>query len=277
MKIIIDSGGTKADWRLVSRTGSIIKTQTPGFSPLHQDASYLEGILGQLPQSRELVQTVYYYGTGIHSSEVRDTMIAILKDSFRADEVFVESDLLGACRATAGFKPGIVGILGTGSSTCFFDGRKIRTQVPSLGYILRDEGSGCAIGSTLIKSYFYNEMPQELREEFQAEYKLTRNKLLSSVYGQPAANSYLASFANFAVSRQDDSYIRTMLNLELTQLIDRHLMQYSDKLTFPCHFVGSVAWLLRDLLTEILNSRGLKVGKILRKPIDELVAFHLKK
>ena len=46
-----------------------------------------------------------------------------------------------------------------------FDGKNIEQRVDSLGYVLMDEASGNFFGKQLIRSYYFNEMPNNLAKE----------------------------------------------------------------------------------------------------------------
>lgn len=277
MIVVVDSGGTKADWRLISSDGSVQPANTPGYSPLLREPHELQQIISRdLPPLTEKVRAVRFYGSGIHNTATAAALRAHLADIFSCDDVLAASDLLGACRATCGTEPGVVAILGTGAATCSYDGRGITAAVPSLGYIVGDEGSGVALGKEVLRRWFYGDMPDRLQQAFAERYQLSRDQFLEHTYRQPGANAYLASFASFAVEHEEDPYISDLLSSEFDKLIQFHLRRYKETLTFPCHFVGSVAWLLRHSLQTALTGSGLRCGRIIRKPIDELVAFHLK-
>ena len=276
MKIIVDLGGTKGDWRFISNDGSVVQTVSRGFSPVVQKLATLELIISsELPFPDETVHEVHYYGTGVHGEDVILSMVDLLKESFRAKFVSVNTDLFAACRATCQDQAGIVSILGTGSSSCLYDGNTIIDKIPSLGYIAGDEGAGASIGRSILQTYFYREMPSGIREQFEKQYNLSRTDFLENTYRQPGANTYLGSFADFAITNKDNDFIRNLISEELDRFVSRHLVKYNNENgALSCHFVGSVAWFLQDELKSSLEKYNLKSGKVIRKPIEHLVAFH---
>lgn len=277
MIIVVDSGGTKADWRLIYADGTVVPVETRGYSPLLEQQVLLHDIIHhELPPFTEPVHQVFYYGTGIHNEAISQKLNLGLQSAFNCTEVFTSSDLLGACRATCGIHPGIVAILGTGAATCMFDGAYIKNKIPSLGYIVGDEGGGASIGKSILRHWFYNEMPVDLQEKFSERFKLTRDHFLEYTYRKPGANSYLASFTQYAVENESHPFVQHLLKVEFDNLIQHHLIKYKETIELPCHFVGSVSWLLQISLKSALKNAGLVSGKIIRKPIDELVKYHLK-
>ena len=276
MKIVVDCGGTKGDWRFIARDGSVSNYESRGFSPVTQSMWDLEQIIKiDLPQIEDTVAEVHYYGTGVHSETIIHSMTSTLSHLLKANTVNVNTDLFAACRATCQDDHGIVAILGTGSASCLYDGKQIVDKIPSLGFIAGDEGAGSMIGKKILQSYFYREMPQKIQTAFEENYTLTREEMLENIYKRPGANSYLASFANFALTLKNEAFIHNMIIEEFDRFALRHLSKYENDGNVKCHFVGSIAWFLKEELELSLAKFGLKLGNIIRKPIDQLVAYHL--
>ncbi len=275
MKIVVDCGGTKGDWRFIARDGSVTNYESRGFSPVTQSMWDLEQIIKiDLPQIEATVTEVHYYGTGVHSETIIHSMTSTLSHLLKANNVNVNTDLFAACRATCQDNHGIVAILGTGSASCLYDGKEIVDKIPSLGFIAGDEGAGSMIGKKILQSYFYREMPQKIQAAFEENYTLTREEMLENIYKRPGANSYLASFANFALTLKKEEFIHNIIIEEFDRFTLRHLSKYENDGSVKCHFVGSIAWFLKEELELSLAKFGLQLGNIIRKPIDQLVAYH---
>ena len=275
MKIVVDCGGTKGDWRFIARDGSVTNYESRGFSPVTQSMWDLEQIIKiDLPLIEDTVAEVYYYGTGVHSDTIIHSMTSTLSHLLKANTVNVNTDLFAACRATCQDNHGIVAILGTGSASCLYDGKEIVDKIPSLGFIAGDEGAGSMIGKKILQSYFYREMPQKIQAAFEENYTLTREEMLENIYKRPGANSYLASFANFALTLKKEPFIHNIIIEEFDRFTLRHLSKYENDGSVKCHFVGSIAWFLKEELEISLAKFGLQLGNIIRKPIDQLVAYH---
>ena len=275
MKIVVDCGGTKGDWRFIARDGSVTNYESRGFSPVTQSMWDLEQIIKiDLPLIEDTVAEVHYYGTGVHSDTIIHSMTSTLSHLLKANTVNVNTDLFAACRATCHDHHGIVAILGTGSASCLYDGKEIVDKIPSLGFIAGDEGAGSMIGKKILQSYFYREMPQKIQAAFEENYTLTREEMLENIYKRPGANSYLASFANFALTLKKEPFIHNIIIEEFDRFTLRHLSKYENDGSVKCHFVGSIAWFLKEELELSLAKFGLQLGNIIRKPIDQLVAYH---
>ena len=275
MKIVVDCGGTKGDWRFIARDGSVTNYESRGFSPVTQSMWDLEQIIKiDLPLIEDTVAEVHYYGTGVHSETIIHSMTSTLSHLLKANNVNVNTDLFAACRATCQDNHGIVAILGTGSASCLYDGKEIVDKIPSLGFIAGDEGAGSMIGKKILQSYFYREMPQKIQAAFEENYTLTREEMLENIYKRPGANSYLASFANFALTLKKEEFIHNIIIEEFDRFTLRHLSKYENDGSVKCHFVGSIAWFLKEELELSLAKFGLQLGNIIRKPIDQLVAYH---
>lgn len=275
MKIVVDCGGTKGDWRFIARDGSVTNYESRGFSPVTQSMWDLEQIIKiDLPLIEDTVAEVHYYGTGVHSDTIIHSMTSTLSHLLKANTVNVNTDLFAACRATCQDNHGIVAILGTGSASCLYDGKEIVDKIPSLGFIAGDEGAGSMIGKKILQSYFYREMPQKIQAAFEENYTLTREEMLENIYKRPGANSYLASFANFALTLKKEPFIHNIIIEEFDRFTLRHLSKYENEGSVKCHFVGSIAWFLKEELEISLAKFGLQLGNIIRKPIDQLVAYH---
>ncbi|MBK6372440.1 MAG: hypothetical protein IPF67_04135 [Saprospiraceae bacterium] len=275
MKIVVDCGGTKGDWRFIARDGSVTNYESRGFSPVTQSMWDLEQIIKiDLPLIEDTVAEVHYYGTGVHSDTIIHSMTSTLSHLLKANTVNVNTDLFAACRATCQDNHGIVAILGTGSASCLYDGKEIVDKIPSLGFIAGDEGAGSMIGKKILQSYFYREMPQKIQAAFEENYTLTREEMLENIYKRPGANSYLASFANFALTLKKEEFIHNIIIEEFDRFTLRHLSKYENDGSVKCHFVGSIAWFLKEELELSLAKFGLQLGNIIRKPIDQLVAYH---
>ena len=146
MILIADSGSTKTDWAfIVEGNNNVESFETKGFNPTYHRAKILHD---QVLENKDLlrkarwVREIYFYGAGCSNEERNGIVTKGLHQIFTDANINVEHDLVAAVRAVSEGQPSIVGILGTGSNCCFFDGKEIIQKTPSLGFILGDEGSG---------------------------------------------------------------------------------------------------------------------------------------
>jgi glucosamine kinase len=278
MTIIADCGSTKCDWLLIRGIRDQFLENTVGFSPFFHTSAEITGILKEqlLPKiEADKVEQVWFYGTGIHDEHRAEIVAEGLRAAFPKAEVDVRHDLLGAARATCGHTAGIAGILGTGSNSCYYDGTKIVDNVPSLGWLLGDEGSGTHLGKALLRAVFYRELPADLAIAFKEAYPGDPLEIKDRVY-EKGANAYLATFTRFLGDHMHHPFIKDLVSASLGEFLDRHVCKYSGHQHVPIHFVGSIAHHFQAILVTCMEERRLKLGKIVRKPIHTLADYHLK-
>ena len=277
MMIIADSGSTKTDWRLVDKKGLVSIQKTSGLNPAVNDVTYIEKEIKHTfseQADNQKVEKVFYYGAGCWNESACGIVKKAINKVFPNSAITVESDLLGAARALCGHQEGIACILGTGANSCHFDGHQVLDQIPALGYIIGDEGSGADLGKRLLSAYFYRELSLPIAEKLKSRYALSKAQLLDHVYKKSNANSYLASFVPFILQEKTDPVIRQIIYTSLNTFVERQLLKYQGIKKLPVHFVGSVAYLLQNELLSILDKHQLLSGKILQKPIDGLIVYH---
>ena len=277
MKIIVDGGSTKADWKMIG-ADEITSLTTKGFNPVFHSEEQIFEALSKAFSEKEIhtadAGQIFYYGAGCWDDRRKGTVHRALKRIFSNANIEVEHDLLGAARATCGHEPGISCIVGTGSNSCLYDGIKVVDNITNLGYLLGDEGSGTHLAKRLLRAYFYRELPKVLSEKLDAALPEGKQSILDKVYSMDPPNAYLASFTKFMGDHQDHPFILRILFDSFEQFIDRHVRKYHNHMVLPVHFIGSVAYYFRTTFEVILEEREMRPGIFIQKPIDNLVKFH---
>ena len=276
MIAICDSGGTKGDWAFFKGEDKHFFV-SPGFNPYTHDLpGYLEAIKSMFEPQLDLneVAELYFYSAGCRETQQQEKVAAGLSSLFNKSSIEVNQDLLAAARATCGTQKGIACILGTGANSGLYDGHEFIDNIPTLGYLVGDEGGGAHFGKLLIKSYFYREMPESIRYEFDAAFPGKHEKILAQLYSKNAPNTYLASFMKFAIQYLDDPFIYKLLNKNFQDFIDTQLSKYQGYRDLPVHFVGSVAHYFHSPLKDCLRENGIHSGFMLSKPLERLIEFH---
>ena len=278
MILIADSGSTKTDWALVGPSDRLTVT-TQGINPVHQQPDDIRQILctelqGQLGVSRNAVESVFFYGSGVRPEE-EARMVALLQETFpEATAVEAHSDLLGAARALCGHNSGIASILGTGANSCLYDGERIVKNTPALGYILGDEGSGAVLGKRFLHHLYGGLLSEKIKSDFESTTGLTLPAVIQKVYRQPLPNRFLASLSAFIHQHLDDAAIEALVRQNFRDFIRIHIAPYGHR-DLPLSFTGSIAHYYRDQLVAVAAAEGYTVGTILRAPIQGLVEYHL--
>lgn len=274
MILIADSGSTKTDWCGINE-GSIFCVQTQGINPFHQSQETILAILYRelLPQLPvEPIEYIYFYGSGCTPQKGKLLNSCLKKVFGEQTHTEVYNDLLGAARALCGHDSGIACILGTGSNSCYYDGEKIVDNVPPLGYIIGDEGSGAYMGKRLIADCLKKQLPENIRIAFNNEYQFTQEEIIQRIYREPMPNRFLAGMVPFIVKFRQEPAIHKLIMDSFESFIIRNLSQYPSHV--PVYATGSVAYYLQEELREAMNLYGFTLKHIEKAPLKGLVNFH---
>lgn len=279
MYLIADAGSTKTHWCLVANNGDSSEFFTNGINPFFQSTDDIKANISDklLPQMAHLlwvgpITEVYFYGAGC-TPEKSSIVKQALESCFRkATTICVDSDMLGAAHALFGNESGVACILGTGSNSCQYDGEKFVKNVPALGFILGDEGSGAALGKKLVADLLKNQLGDELKEKFLKHFDTNQAEIIDHVYRKPFPNRYLASLSRFAADNMDNQLIKKLVYDHFNLFVVRNLKQYPAQL--PVGFVGSIAYYYKETLQQVMADNQLTIAKILQSPISELKKYH---
>jgi len=273
--LIAESSTTRTEWSLVDGGEVLAHAFTSGLNPFFMSRREIShSIRLELPPEffKRRWSHVFFYGAGC-SGPVKNKIIeASLVAQFKTP-VTVMSDLLGAARGLLVREPGLACILGTGSNSCFYDGSDIVKNVPALGFILGDEGSGAALGRVFLGDALKGLAPHELTEAFFDKYKVTRAEVLDAVLNNPAATRNLRAYSFFLSEHLDNPYVHETISREFRRFFERNVSQYDYK-SYPVSFVGSIATTYSEILLEVANDFGATVRKILLSSMPGLVAYH---
>ncbi len=276
VKLIADSGATKCEWCLITN-GKKKTILTQGISPYFLDEAQITTILNKslIPKLKEVViEEVFFYGTGLSNSNNALIVKKALKLLFKKAKIQIETDLTAAARALCGKKKGIACILGTGSNSCYYDGKKMQKNSPGIGYILGDEGSGAYLGKKVIQHFLYNTFDEEIMARFEKQFKTTPVEILETVYKQPLANRYLASFAIFLAENRGHYMIENIIEDGLNDFFFTHIYKYKESWTYPINFIGSIAFGFKDVLQDLCKTYELELGRVLKTPMKGLIEYH---
>lgn len=274
--LIADSGSTKTDWCLIS--GKKKKHfQTQGINPyFHQENEILHIFSNELKidPAKQHIDEIHFYGAGIGSNANKQRIERSLRSFFALKKVSVHSDMLAAARATCQHNKGIACILGTGSNSCYFDGKKIGFKTPTLGYVLGDEGGGTHLGKKVLQYVLHEIFDQELLRKFYDIYESDKDLILDNLYRKPLPNRYLAGFARFVFENRGHFMIENIAEDCLNDLFINHLLRYPQSHKVPVHFTGSVAFYLQDILKNLCVQYEISFGSVMQKPMKGLIAWH---
>ena len=279
MRLIVDSGSTKTDWIAIDDSGAIIfETFTLGLNPqVLTEYIIEERIINNydLYQNRKNINKIYFYGAGCGTQPPKELLTKVLSSIFINSDFDIKEDTYAAvyacCKPTS---KAIVSILGTGSNCSYYDGERLHQKVTSLGYVLMDDASGNYFGRQLLRDFYFNKLSKDLANKFKAEFDLKAEIIKDSLYKKPNPNTYLAKFAKFLVENKDLEYSKNLIKKGFILFIENQIEQFDNHKDVELHFVGSIGYYLKDELKEVIDSKNLKLGKVLRRPIEGLVAYH---
>ena len=276
MMLIADSGSTKTDWCVILDNTPIKRIGTKGLNPFFQSEEEIQqelthSLLPQLPEGT--IDSVYFYGAGC-TPEKAPTLRRAIADSLPVvGNIKAYSDMLAAARGLCGREAGITCILGTGSNSCFYDGKEIVNHISPLGFILGDEGSGAVLGKLLVGDILKNQLSPAIKEVFLKQFDLTVPEIIDRVYRQPFPNRFLASLSPIRAQHLEEPGIRQLVLGSFIAFLRRNVMQY-DYTQYPAHFIGSVAHCYKEILQEAAQETGIRIGKILQSPMEGLIQYH---
>ena len=271
--LVGDIGSTKSTWWSNSEGNK--EFHLTGYNPVVHEDAVGQRMFEQLWHVTEgdLFNKVWYYGTGVLDAVSESKVSAALKKYFPKASIEIESDLLGAAKASCGTEPGTFVILGTGSHAAVYDGKKVIRQANSLGYLIGDEGGGCDIGKELVKAYFYKQLPTQIAAEMESTIQGDRSDFLQRLYHAEAPNQFLADFVKVAVHHKDDSWIENMVHERFMVFIRNHVLPLHPQ--GPIHEVGSIGTIFADLFRNALEKNELKAGTFIKDPARRLFEMHL--
>jgi glucosamine kinase len=277
MILIADSGSTKTDWVLIDKEKQL-RFKTIGYNPYFVNSENIYHSLSEklVPQFDPLVvENIFFYGAGCSTKTNVDIVNKALTRCFIKSKVSVGHDMLAAARALLGNKRGFAAIIGTGSNTCVYNGKEVEANIDSLGYLLGDEGSGSYIGKKVVRDFMRGYLPKELDDQFRETYHLTNAEIFDNLYNKPLPNRFLAGFCMFADKNKTVPYIREIVKDSFNDFFLNLVSRYDNYQNYDFNCVGSVAYTFRDILEDTARKFGMKTGKIIHSPIDDLVSYHI--
>jgi N-acetylglucosamine kinase-like BadF-type ATPase len=277
MILVADSGSTKTIWKCTDGTGKVKTVHTAGINPYYNKADEVakevSGARAQL--SAMNIEEIYFYGAGCSTDRQKGIVSEALAKQFGSEVIYVNTDLLGAARALFQKDSGIVCILGTGSGSCIYDGENILKSIPSLGFILGDEGSGAFLGKQFIRDFLREDMPEDLLKIIYEEIGIDKEEVLKHVNQDAMPSKYLAGFSKFIHENMDHRYMHDLVYDSFEKFVQEYVIRYDGYRRYKTGFIGSISIIYEKILKEVLNNYQLELGKIEANPIEGLIEYHL--
>lgn len=277
---VVESGSTKSDWVIFDTDKNIrLRTSTAGLNPLILSEKEIISVLQEkeeLSKFSEGIAFISFYGAGCKNPDSVQLLNSALRSVFINSEITILTDLHAACLSVYAGEPCMVGILGTGSNACFFDGKHVITKISSLGYLIGDEGSGNHIGKELLRAYYYRKMPDFLSDKFQNNFDLNLDSVLDNLYRKSGANVYLAGISRFAFENKQEPFIQKTVASCFNEFIENMILPIAESRVSEHNFVGSVAWYYQDILKTCVEGFSLQFGRVQQRPMESLLKYHFR-
>lgn len=277
MILIADSGTTKTEWCMITGQGNTETVITPGINPFYQETENISAILRKEFLAPKKFDAIYFYGTGCINDEKKNIVKSALSQVFDVMDIYIESDLVAAAHSLCQDQPGVACILGTGSNSCYYNGKDIVANVSPLGFILGDEGSGAVLGKMLIGDILKKQLPEAIIRDFFTTYPITAAEILENVYKKPFPSRYLAGYTKFLSKNIKSTEIQNLVISGFREFVTRNLLQYPEIGRTPIHFTGSIAFYFEEQLRKVIEEQHLKLGNIERAPMKGLIKYHKSK
>ncbi|MBR6001295.1 MAG: hypothetical protein IK045_00340 [Bacteroidales bacterium] len=276
-QVIIDSGATKSDWRVLAPDGRQLRQTIR--SGMNVSAMRLEDVRSTLLEGLKAenlphAKGVYLYTAGVVTDEIRRELEAAIREAAPESEIDIQDDLMGAARAVCGHGSGIVAILGTGSNTCFYDGITLTRKVYSGGYVIGDEGGGACLGKLFLADFIKGLVPEPVAGEFAEKHDASYQAIVEGVYRSPSPSGYLGSIAPFLLERKDNAYVKSLIESNFRAFIERALLKY-DTANYPVGIVGGFGRACQEILTPLLEEYDIKVKCFLKAPVEGLIKYYI--
>jgi len=276
MIIVADSGSTKTDWALINED-SVEYVKSIGLNPYFLSKEELaKGIYSALKNvDMDDIEGIYFFGAGTSSATNKEKIKSVFTEFFpKLNEIVIDTDLYGAAKALFKEDQGIACILGTGSNSCYYDGKQVADNMNSLGYLLGDNGSGAVLGLKLMQMYLRNKLSTKLAKKFRDEYNLDYRYILDNVYNQSTPNKFFAKFSPFIIANINDEVINKMVKEDIREFVDYFIVNYEGYKELPIRIIGSIGYYYKEIIDEVFAEYDLKIDRITRTPIEALVEYY---
>jgi len=280
MILIADGGSTKVDWIALNNDKTeIFKTRTEGLNPAIVKKNILEERILENTDINPIVKDVtqvFFYGAGCGTIKAIKALKDVFTATFANAEIVVAEDMLAAVYAASEANPAIVCILGTGSNSCYFDGKNMYNCTISLGWAIMDEASGNYFGKKLIRDYYYKIMPEEIRLKFEKDFNLEPDYIKEELYRGDAPNTYLATHSAFMFEFKEHDYITGLIEKGVEEFFRYRVLPYGKDKDTPIYFIGSVAFYFSNIIEKVANKYNLNFSGAIQRPIDNMITYHKK-
>ena len=272
--VVADIGGTTSRWGVL-RDGQdpLVLDGLPGFNPVVGEPDvFVRAVRERFDAEKVDVGDLFAYGAGCGTPERTRRMADTLLSIWPAARVDVASDLLGAAHGLLGARSGLVLILGTGMNAGYFDGTVLHQPMPSLGYILGDEGSGADIGKHFLHDALHGRVPDAVMRAIFPE-GVDTAAVIERLYRGAGPQAWLASFTGKLALLGNEGYASALLERRFRALAELMARHFGAKKYMDLYATGSVACGCREILADVLSEAGFSLIDVQPSPLPGLLRY----
>jgi len=274
MNILIESGATKSTCIGFSGACTFFTYKTTGINATYASKDTIIAVFEEIVEQNKIVtdqvENIRFYGAGcfipVNAEKVKDALHVL----FPKANIDVFTDLLAACHVLCNNNKGFVGILGTGSASCFYDGNDINDKAPSLGYMIGDEGSGTYIGKLFVKEYLTGKIETDVLKSFEKTFSVSQAIVINKIYQEPKPQTFFASIPIFLQKHIENRHIKKLIANSFQDFFDQQTDYYGN-FSYPWFFCGSIAFHFQDILIETAHKNSLNIEKIIKEAAPLLI------
>lgn len=277
VKIIVESGATKSEWCVVEGGRPVQRFLRAGTNVSTMRMEAIKEILREAVEAEGLKKAdgFYFYTAGVVTKAIDAELKAHIRSLLEVADVDIQNDLMAAARGLCGRESGIVGIIGTGSNTCFYDGANVSQKVYAGGYVIGDDGGAAVLGKLFLSDYIKGLVPEPIASAFAKEFDASYAGIVEGVYRSASPSGYLGSLAPFLLSQAEHPYAKDLIEGNFQAFIDRSLLRY-DVAHYPVGITGGLGYACQGILSPLLEKAGIRVSRFLESPIEGLIDYHSK-
>jgi hypothetical protein len=114
-----------------------------------------------------------------------------------------------------------------------------------------------------------------MEKDFNQTYQYDKNDLIEFVYKRPNANVFIASFMPFIAKHKEDQFVKNMVVDGFKKFMEIHVCCFANYRDVEVNFVGSISDIFEAELREAAKEFNINIGRIIRRPVESLVEYHL--
>ncbi|MDE6694486.1 MAG: hypothetical protein K2J57_01485, partial [Bacteroidales bacterium] len=118
-------------------------------------------------------------------------------------------------------------------------------------------------------------MPRNLCDEFAPFCPYPMHEIIDFVNHGRQVGRALGQMSELASGRMQDAYVHGVLQDEFRAFFAKQILPYGDLLhDNELSLLGSVAYHCQDVLREVASEYGVRIGKIVKEPMQGLLAYY---